>query len=105
MQEPIALIATAPTSSPEYRPDRSRRVIVTTSPHQIVWASCSAQPGRGNDISCSTVELASTTPAGVTSTPFDEYEPISIPRRSLAIVCSRCPYQICRPSIGTEPAD
>ena len=60
----------------------SSRAMAMKSAHQTLSASCSAHPGRGRDVACGRVAVATISPSGRTSTPLELEVPMSTPRSS-----------------------
>ena len=70
----------------------SSRVSAAKSAHHTSSASCSTQPGCGNDVACSTSARATTVPSPAsTRTPFDDDVPMSIPSTSVTVRDTRDP--------------
>ena len=78
----MPLIATPAISLSPLAASTSSSQIALKSAHQTVSASCSAQPGLGNDRWWGCSERATTSPFKRTSTPLDEPVPMSIPTSS-----------------------
>lgn len=76
----------------------SSRVIDTTSSHQTRSASTSAQPGRGRDMSCGRLPVATTVPSCVASTALVVPVPRSTPSNNSVTSGSlrTCPGRTCQ---------
>src|SRR5919199_538591 len=83
-QGPMPLTQTATTGP--FACSRSSEQMLVKSHHHTPSASCSAQPGRGNDSPCGLSATAITLPSGLASTPLELEVPKSTPSKSSSLL-------------------